>query len=422
MMTRYFIVGLSLIISLTTIPVFAEQRLALVIGNATYSEARLANPINDATDMSSALKTLGFEVILKTDVNHRTMVEAVQDFGERLRRDGGVGLFYYAGHGLQYHGNNYLIPIGARLKSEADLEFETMDANRVLEQMENAHNNTNFVILDACRSNPYGRGFSRGFSRGGLAEMKGSADSLIVYATSPGKTAADGPGRNGTYTKHLVAALRDLAHESVLDLFTEVTKRVKEETKGEQIPWQSSSLTQKFCLGGCGRKVTTMPPPTTSLPSVSMAPPATTARAVAETRTAQITCESQNKQYNECHLSGQITNAFIVKRLSTSSCEQNSAWGYDSQMLWVNKGCRAIFEVTLGATDTEKPAETQDIPCESLDFKYNECHAKGKIKSAWVISLSSRSECKLSNSFGFANNVLWVNGGCQAVFRVVLLK
>jgi len=159
-----------------------ERRIALVIGNGAYKSSPLANPINDATDMATALKKLGFSVRLKINANQRSMENSIRAFGKELR-SGGVGLFYYAGHGIQVHGRNYLIPIVADIESEADVKYESVDAGRVLSQMNEAENGLNIIILDACRDNPYARSFRS--SEKGLAKMDAPTGSILAYATAP---------------------------------------------------------------------------------------------------------------------------------------------------------------------------------------------------------------------------------------------
>lgn len=261
-----------LIAATTTAASANTSRLALIIGNANYQEAPLRNPVNDASDMAETLKKLDFEVILKLDADQRTMIKAVHDFGQRLG-EGSIGLFYYSGHGVQYENRNYLVPLKADITREFDIEFEAVDANYVLQQMELTNSNgVNIVIFDACRNNPFLRSF-RNMQRG-LARMDSAKGSLIAYATSPGSTAEDGTGRNGTYTKHLLETLNTLPHLSVADLFIEVTSRVEKETYGQQVPWQSMSLTRRFCLAPCDKAVivtqpetpNTRPGPTIQLP------------------------------------------------------------------------------------------------------------------------------------------------------------
>ena len=254
-MHRYLTIFLSSVVLIATLTsAYANtSRLALVIGNADYQGAPLRNPENDANDMANTLKRLGFEVILAQNADQKTMINAVREFEQRLR-NGGIGLFYYSGHGVQHANHNYLVPVGADIESEFDIEFETIDASYVLKHMEQANKNgVNIVILDACRNNPFLRSFRN--LRRGLARMDSVRGSLIAYATAPGTTAEDGTGRNGTYTKHLLTALRTIPHMSIADLFIEVTAQVEKETHGQQVPWQSLSLTHRFCFAPCGETV-----------------------------------------------------------------------------------------------------------------------------------------------------------------------
>jgi len=219
-----------------------EKRVALVIGNGAYDTSPLKNPVNDAQDIANTLSSLGFEVIHLENADKRTMVEAMNDFGRKLRA-AKVGLFYYAGHGMQVNGINYLIPIKANITAESDVEFESVDANRLLAKMEDAESEINIVILDACRDNPFARSF-RSSSRG-LAIMDAPKGSFIAFATAPGSTASDGEGRNGLFTSHLLRNMTatDQPIESVMK---EVRKGVINDTGNKQIPWQSSSLTGDF--------------------------------------------------------------------------------------------------------------------------------------------------------------------------------
>ena len=183
---------------------FAEKRVALVIGNSNYAESRLKNPVNDATDIAQRLSELGFDVMKYTDINRQNMRMAMRAFGEQLR-GADVGLFYFAGHGVQIKGTNYLVPVATDISSADEVQDESIDASTVLRKMESAGNKVNIVILDACRNNPFASRF-RSLDRG-LARMDGPVGSFIAYATSPGAVAADGQGRNGLYTKYLLSAL-----------------------------------------------------------------------------------------------------------------------------------------------------------------------------------------------------------------------
>jgi len=222
--------------------VYQKKRIALVIGNAAYKSAPLRNPTNDANDMAAVLKRFGFDVTLIINASQKTMEMAIRDFGNKIKR-GGISLFYYAGHGMQVKGVNYLIPIGTNLQTEDEIKYEAVDMSRVLSKMDSAGNDMNVIILDACRDNPFARSF-RSSSRG-LARMDAPKGTLIVYSTSPGKTAADGEGRNGIFTKHLLKAIRETDLE-VGQLLREVRREVMNETDSNQIPWESSSLIGDF--------------------------------------------------------------------------------------------------------------------------------------------------------------------------------
>jgi uncharacterized caspase-like protein len=220
-----------------------QRRTALVIGNAAYGEIGvLANPVNDASDMAALLQQLGFAVTLLRDVDLRFMREAVDAFSRQLRQ-GGVGLFYFAGHGVQVSGENYLIPLRANIAREQDVPYEALPVGRILGGMEDADNQLNIVILDACRHNPYARQWRS--SQRGLAPVQAARGALIAYATAPGSTAADGGGRNGFYTSYLLQYM-PTPGISVEHLFKQVRAEVVRATRGKQMPWESSSLIGDF--------------------------------------------------------------------------------------------------------------------------------------------------------------------------------
>jgi formylglycine-generating enzyme required for sulfatase activity len=220
----------------------AEKRVALVIGNANYEKKPLANPGNDAQDMAAALRELEFEVIERTDLTRDQMRKAILEFDDRLQ-GAQVGLFYYSGHGMQLDGRNYLIPLGVAARSAAEMKVEAVDVADVLARLEGADTKVNVVILDACRDNPYWS-FSRSQAQG-LAAVDAPEGTLIAYATAPGKRAEDGSGRNGTYTAALLQHMREPGVK-VEEVFKEVRNTVKSATRGEQLPWEASSLTGDF--------------------------------------------------------------------------------------------------------------------------------------------------------------------------------
>jgi len=236
----------------------AEPRIALVIGNSAYAEGPLANPVNDARDMAVTLHQLGFEVLSGENRNHRQMEALIRDFGRKIR-GGGVGMFYFAGHGAQVGGNNYLIPIGAQINGEAEVKYEAVDAGFVLAQMEEARNRLNIVVQDACRNNPFARSF-RSPSRG-LASVDAPVGTLIAYATAPGRTANDGGGRNGLYTKELLAAMK-LPGLKLEDVFKRTRSEVRSQSNNQQIPWEASSIEGDFYFSSSGPRPTPTPRPT----------------------------------------------------------------------------------------------------------------------------------------------------------------
>jgi uncharacterized caspase-like protein len=217
----------------------AEPKIALLIGNSAYREAPLRNPVNDVRAMARTLRELGFTVLAHENTSKRAMETAIIEFGRRLA-DGGVGFFYYAGHGLQVRGRNYLVPVDADIESEAATRIAAVDVDLLLEQMAEARNRVNVVILDACRNNPFERRL-RGAAKG-LAAVDAARGTLIAYATAPGSVAADGEGANGLYTEELLKALR-VPDLSVEEVFKRVRVGVTTRSKGAQTPWESSSLT-----------------------------------------------------------------------------------------------------------------------------------------------------------------------------------
>lgn len=223
----------------------AAGRFALVIGNSNYSFAPLRNPTQDAALMAATLRVLGFDVAEYLDVPQRDLKRAVVDFGRKLEQAGkdAVGLVYYAGHGVQVHGENYLIPIGANIRDELDVDIEGVRASIILSALERAGNNLNIVILDACRNNPF-QSNTRAV-RSGLARMDAPSGTLLAYSTSPGNVAEDGTGRNSPYTQALAQSMRTQGAK-VEDVFKRVRVAVMERTNNRQVPWEASSLTGDF--------------------------------------------------------------------------------------------------------------------------------------------------------------------------------
>ncbi|MGD1891205.1 MAG: caspase family protein [Cyclobacteriaceae bacterium] len=222
-----------------------ERRLALVIGNSAYEQGgQLRNPINDANAMKSTLEGLGFTVMKYENCRQNDIKRAIDEFGKKLK-DFDVGLFFYAGHGVQVDGSNYLIPVDAQLASAYDVEYDCVRADRVLAKMEAANSRTNIVMLDACRDNPFERSWSRSTKGNGLAFMSAPQGSLVAYATAPGQTASDGGGQHGIYTEALLTHLT-IPNLTIEQVFKRVRATVSQKSQGKQIPWESTSLTGDF--------------------------------------------------------------------------------------------------------------------------------------------------------------------------------
>jgi len=224
-----------------------ETRLALIIGNSNYTHGGpLVNPINDVRAMQKALEGLGFSVMKYENCTQKQMKEAIDTFGVKLKSQD-VGLFFYAGHGVQVKGHNYLIPIDAKLDNENDAEYDCVRADRVLAKMERAGTTTNIVILDACRDNPFERSWRRGTEGTGLAFMNAPSGSLIAYSTAPGKTALDGEGPSSPYTEALLQHI-ETPNITIIQMFQRVRSTVMQNSSGRQIPWESTSLSGDFYL------------------------------------------------------------------------------------------------------------------------------------------------------------------------------
>ena len=242
----------------------AVERVALVVGNGGYDPRHippLPNPPNDARLMAGALEAVGFDVRLVIDSDIAGMRAEIEDFGKRLRRAGAdaVGLFYYAGHGVESRGANYLIPVGAEIESAVEFEIDAVPARWVLAFMEAAGNRLNIVILDACRNNPFGTG--RGAPQG-LASMDAPSGSLIAYSAAPGQAATDGAGDNSPYTEALAARLAEPGLK-LEDVFKRVRVAVEDATRGEQTPWENSSLRGDFYFVAAAAPAPTDPVTTT---------------------------------------------------------------------------------------------------------------------------------------------------------------
>ena len=225
-----------------------EKRVALVVGNSEYHDnsMKLANPSNDAKDIAARLSKLGFTVVRSLNQTKQGMDKAIQTFSSRAK-GADVALFFYAGHGIQYQGDNYLVPVDAQLPSEEYVKYNCTNANIVLDVMESLGCSMKIVILDACRNNPFARSWYRSTGGGGLGVMNAPKGTFIAFSTSPGDVALDGTNgeRNSPYTTALLQTL-DKHGLSITDFFQEVLELVATATNERQTPWTSNSFRGKF--------------------------------------------------------------------------------------------------------------------------------------------------------------------------------
>ncbi|MEQ1774349.1 MAG: caspase family protein [Burkholderiales bacterium] len=238
-------------LALLRAPVFAQSgsalhslpRHALVIGNARYLNAPLDNPVNDAKAIAAQLKATGFDVALQLDAGREALARAIDDYVARLASRKAVGLFYFAGHGVQLAWRNYLIPVDAVIQSQNDIAPRSVELNTLLQGLAKAANPMNVVILDACRDNPFGT--AAPLEQKGLSQFDAPPGSLLAYATAPGNVASDGADANGLYTESLLRELK-VPGAKIEDVFKRVRLAVRRRSNGQQIPWESTSLEEDF--------------------------------------------------------------------------------------------------------------------------------------------------------------------------------
>ena len=251
-------------------PAWAEHRVALVLGNGGYMHvAKLPNPAKDAESMAALLKADGFEVIAGSDLTREQMVERVSEFAAALSNGADAAVIFYAGHGIQIAGKNYLIPVDANLRSTYDVKANTIDADDIVDSASSAK--VKLVLLDACRNNPFADQMSRGdvksrsvAGNSGLAAMQSAEGTMISFATSPGATALDGEGGHSPFTVALLHNL-DKPGVEINDAMTQVRAEVQENTSKQQQPWANTNLTGKFYM---------IPPAETAVASIAPAPAA----------------------------------------------------------------------------------------------------------------------------------------------------
>ncbi|MDE2378519.1 caspase domain-containing protein [Bradyrhizobium sp.] len=248
---RQIVAAISFLVAFAAQPALAERKVAFVIGNSGYVNVpRLPNPRNDAGDMIARLKSLGFDVIPGLDLDRNTFLTSLASFG-RAAEGADVALFFYAGHGLQVNGQNYLVPVDSKVEYEAELDINLIPVSLVMQQLARG-SRVNIVMLDACRDNPFAKDLSRTLGTRsssalgrGLSRIQTASGTFIAFATQPDNVAQDGTGRNSPFTQAMLAHI-DQPGLSLSDLMIEVRNEVMQQTNGKQVPWDSSSLTGRF--------------------------------------------------------------------------------------------------------------------------------------------------------------------------------
>lgn len=248
-----------------------EQRVALVIGNSAYRINPLPNPVHDAEDVAVKLRSLGFDVVERHNLSSKQIGATLREFRSKLS-PGAVALVFYAGHGLQIDGENYLPAVDAEINSEEDVPNQSLSVKQVMGILEAAKTRLNLVFLDACRNNPYATRSFRSTERG-LARISAPSGTLISYATKPGSVAADGNGRNGLYTSKLLAQMS--SNQPIEQAIKRIVSEVKRDSHGKQEPWMEGSIEGDFCFAGCLSGV-----PPTALPAAPIAQPTKTAEQI----------------------------------------------------------------------------------------------------------------------------------------------
>ncbi|WP_420967241.1 YARHG domain-containing protein [Bradyrhizobium sp. B120] len=302
---RWTLLAAGLLAMLFAAPATADKRVALVVGNSTYQNvSRLQNPKGDAELVAGTLQRLGFALVggqAQVDLDKAGFDAAIQRFGSQLM-GADVALFYYAGHGIQVRGTNYLVPVSANPVREADVDFQMVDVGLVLRQMEGAGTRLNIVILDACRNNPFGgRGLRA--TDGGLAQIRAPEGTLLSYATQPGNVALDGDDGHSPYTRALVDTMQKPGLD-VLQAFNQVGLVVKRATGSAQQPWVSTSPIDGsfYFAGNAPAQVATADPPATMVPPQQSLPPQNVPPPVARTQSDFIIADSDSRLLSESDL------------------------------------------------------------------------------------------------------------------------
>ena len=405
-MRRAYLLIFSFLLVLTAFAHPASaRRVALVIGNSAYEHATpLANPKNDAQAVSAVLKKLGFEVITGLDLTQAQLGETIRSFARAIR-GAKTALFFYAGHGLQVQGNNYLAPIDAKLGDEADLEFETVRLETVLRQMEREPR-TNLVFLDACRDNPLARNLARTMGTRsanvgrGLARIESGIGTLIAFATQPGNVALDGSGHNSPFTTALLRHI-ETPNLDVALLMRRVREEVIANTNSRQVPWSNSSLTGTFAFleGGSGQPA---PAPKRQTPVATPGNAAAQAWDAVKSSDSEAVLEAFIKQFP-----GGVYGALASERLKRLKAKKVAAAKRTSVAPgdYSKRGSYACFGKAVFPSGWRKEAYCVHFGCNFGVLNRQDCLALGAKKGSKTVihgkTGGGRSnECWLQHSCG----------------------
>jgi hypothetical protein len=405
---------MSILVLATLVAVFAAgaegKKVALVIGNSTYQKIQsLKNSKNDAMDVSGALKRLGYDVLSGTDLDRKAMRLLVDDFNVAIR-SADIALFYYSGHGVQVDGENYLVPVSAEVGVAGDVSEECLSLSRVTARMSEAGAKTNVIILDACRDNPF-KAVTRGIERGLAVVGQKPPESIIVYATAENEKAEDGSGRNGVFTKALLANLE--RKESFTDVLLDVSAQVRESTGNRQKPAVYQNLSRRVFLAGMAAPAPAAAPALALIPSEAAPPlpaaPAPTLTLTRPTGSLAVSVQADGSLFLDGAPMGQVPAGSIAKLDSIAVGERSIELRYADGQVEKRKAQVAAGKATAVSFAYSKSAESL-----LAWYKFDETEGKAAADS----SRAGRDASLVNGGSwvpGKIGNALSLNGNSQYV-------
>ena len=391
---RVFSFGAMLLVCAFAVAANESARLALVIGNAAYEgDAVLKNPVNDSTDVAASLRKAGWQVSLVTNADRRGLIDSVELWGEKLAENPDCSaLFYYAGHGMQVDGFNYLLPVRTPFQSLSDIKHDALNLGDVTRVIEAAKVQISLVILDACRDNPFAKTASRsaGGARGlSVVQSGGGKGSVIMFSTSPGEVAFDGTGRNGVFTTALLKNIdADLKLE---DMFRKVTAEVRQATGDKQKPWINASLSSDFYL--LGEQIRQARAAEAAKAAVAAAQKETEARQIeidallAQIKSAEAAkAEVLQKQLEVARRDAETVKAAQVEAAAQAASLATQAAKPKGKVRFESSQAGQIFlgNQLLGSLGPNAPLLADTLPPGPRDFRFETVGAKPESKTILV--------------------------------------